>query len=115
MEICGVSFPFMQKLNMVNLNDIAVFVKVAQLKSFSRAAQAISMPVSTVSRAVSNLEEQLGVTLLQRTTRKLNPTIQGRDYYNQCNGPLSDLYDAECVLTQTQKKPEGALRITVPL
>lgn len=115
MEICGISFPFMQKLNMVNLNDIAVFVKVAQFKSFSRAALAMSMPVSTVSRAVSNLEEQLGVTLLQRTTRKLSLTGQGRDYYNQCNGPLSDLYDAESVLTQIQKNPEGTLRITVPV
>jgi DNA-binding transcriptional LysR family regulator len=46
------------------------------------------MPVSTVSRKVTALEERLGVTLLQRTTRKLNLTAQGRAYYNQCNEPL---------------------------
>lgn len=99
---------------MVDLNDIAIFVKVAQFKSFSRAAQAMSMPVSTVSRAVSNLEVQLGVTLLHRTTRKLSLTLQGNNYYNQCNKTLSDLFDAESILTQIQKNPEGTLKISAP-
>jgi DNA-binding transcriptional LysR family regulator len=62
---------------MVDLNDIAIFAKVAQLESFSRAARALGMPVSTVSRRVTVLEEQLGATLLQRTTRRLNLTPQG--------------------------------------
>jgi DNA-binding transcriptional LysR family regulator len=57
---------------MIDLNDIAIFAKVAQLESFSRAARALGMPVSTVSRRVTVLEEQLGATLLQRTTRRLN-------------------------------------------
>ena len=74
---------------MADLNDIAVFVKVAQLESFTRAARALGMPVSTVSRKVTSLEDQLGVTLLQRTTRKLSLTAQGRAYYNQCSEPLS--------------------------
>jgi DNA-binding transcriptional LysR family regulator len=100
---------------MVDLNDIAVFVRVAQFESFSRAAHALGMPVSTVSRKVSVLEAELGVTLLQRTTRKLALTSQGRDYLNQCNEPLNLLFDAERVLTQTQKEPEGALKISVPV
>jgi DNA-binding transcriptional LysR family regulator len=99
---------------MVDLNDIAVFVKVAQFESFSRAAHALGMPVSTVSRKVSALEDQLGVTLLQRTTRKLTLTTQGRAYNNQCSEPLSHLFDAEQVLTQTQRKPEGLLKVSVP-
>jgi len=53
---------------MADLNDIAVFVRVAQFESFSRAARALGMPVSTVSRRVTALEERFGVTLLQRTT-----------------------------------------------
>ena len=69
---------------MVDLNEIAVFVSVAQLGSFSKAAHALSMPVSTVSRRVADLERQLGVSLLQRTTRKLTLTAQGRDYFDQC-------------------------------
>jgi DNA-binding transcriptional LysR family regulator len=100
---------------MVDLNDIAVFVKVAQFESFSRAAHALGMPVSTVSRKVSALEAELGVTLLQRTTRKLALTSQGRDYFNQCSEPLNLLFDAERVLTQTQKAPEGSLKISVPV
>jgi len=100
---------------MADLNDIAIFVKVAQFESFSRAAHSMGMPVSTVSRKVSELEAELGVTLLQRTTRKLTLTSQGRDYFNQCSEPLNLLYDAERVLTQTQKKPEGSLKISVPV
>ena len=100
---------------MANLNDIAVFVKVAQFMSFSRAARALGMPVSTVSRKVASLENQLGVTLMQRTTRKLSLTAQGRAYYNQCSEPLSNLFDAESALTQTQKTPEGLLKISVPV
>src|SRR5271168_5451113 len=100
---------------MSDLNDIAVFVKVAKFGSFSRAARALSMPVSTVSRKVMSLEDQLGVTLMQRTTRKLSLTAQGRAYYDQCSEPLSRLVDAERVLTETQKQPEGLLRITAPV
>jgi len=100
---------------MADLNDIAVFVKVAQFGSFSRAAHSMGMPVSTVSRRVSELEADLGVTLLQRTTRKLTVTSQGRDYFNRCSEPLNLLSNAERVLTQTQKQPEGLLRISVPV
>lgn len=100
---------------MADLNDIAVFVKVAQLESFSRAAHALGMPVSTVSRKVSALEEQLGVTLLQRTTRKLNLTVEGRAYYHQCSEPLAQLDDAERVLVQSHRQPEGLLRVSVPV
>ena len=100
---------------MVDLNQIAVFVSVAQLGGFTRAARALAMPVSTVSRRVADLERQLGATLLQRTTRKLTLTTQGRDYFEQCSEPLGHLYDAERVLTRSQRQPEGILRISVPV
>src|ERR1700730_6919437 len=74
--------------DMAEINDIAVFARVAQFESFSRAAHALGMPVSTVSRKVTALEERLGVTLLQRTTRKVSLTAQGRAYYHQCREPL---------------------------
>src|SRR6266849_4394657 len=99
---------------MTDLNEIAVFVSVAQLGSFTGAARALSMPVSTVSRRIADLEQQLGVTLIQRTTRKLTLTTQGRDYFDQCSEPLAHLYDAERVLTHSQRQPESihvALRI----
>ncbi|MBY5782474.1 LysR family transcriptional regulator [Rhizobium leguminosarum] len=100
---------------MADLNDIAVFVKVAQYGSFSRAAHSLGMPVSTVSRKVTSLEEQLGVTLIQRTTRKLSLTAQGCAYYDRCSEPLAHLVDAEQALTETQRKPEGLLKISVPV
>ncbi|EJB07756.1 DNA-binding transcriptional LysR family regulator [Rhizobium sp. BK619] len=100
---------------MADLNDIAVFVTVARYGSFSRAAHSLGMPVSTVSRKVTSLEEQLGVTLLQRTTRKLSLTAQGSAYFDQCSEPLAHLIDAEQALTETQRKPEGLLKISVPV
>ena len=65
------------------------------------------------SRAVSPIPP--AVTLLQRTTRKLSLTAPGRAYFNQCSELLSHLFDAERVLTQTQKRPEGLLRISAPV
>jgi DNA-binding transcriptional LysR family regulator len=100
---------------MVDLNHVAVFVAVAQLGSFSKAARALAMPVSTVSRKVAELEGQLGVTLLQRTTRKLTLTTPGRAYLDECSEPLRHLHDAERVLTNTQRQPTGVLRVSVPV
>jgi DNA-binding transcriptional LysR family regulator len=73
------------------------------------------MPVSTASRKVSNLEKQLGIRLLQRTTRKLNLSTQGREFYEQCRQPLHHLYDAEHSLSKQQSSLQGLLRITVPV
>jgi DNA-binding transcriptional LysR family regulator len=100
---------------MADLDNIAIFVKVAQYESISRAARSLGMPISTVSRRLSVLESQLGASLLRRTTRRVSLTAQGREYFNQCQEPLSLLQEAEHVLTQAQKKPEGLLRITVPV
>jgi DNA-binding transcriptional LysR family regulator len=100
---------------MADLDNILIFVKVAQYESISRAARSLSMPISTVSRRLSVLESQLGVTLLRRTTRRVSLTAQGREYFNECQEPLSLLQEAERVLTETQKKPEGLLRVTVPV
>jgi len=71
------------------------------------------MPISTVSRPLSALEAELGVSLLRRTTRRVSLTPQGRDYFNECQEPLNLLQDAERVLTQTHRKPEGLLRISI--
>jgi DNA-binding transcriptional LysR family regulator len=100
---------------MADLDNILIFVKVAQFESISRAARSLGMPISTVSRRLSMLEAQLGVTLLRRTTRRLSLTAQGREYFDQCQEPLSLLQEAERVLTQGQRKPEGTLKISVPV
>jgi DNA-binding transcriptional LysR family regulator len=100
---------------MADLDNVLIFVKVAQYESISRAARSLGMPISTVSRRLSVLESQLGATLLRRTTRQVSLTAQGREYFNQCQEPLSLLQEAERVLTQVQKAPEGLLRISVPV
>lgn len=100
---------------MAELDNILIFVKVAQYGSISAAARSLGMPISTVSRRLSVLESDLGVSLLRRTTRQITLTAQGREYFNQCQEPLALLQDAERVLTETQKKPEGTLRVTVPV
>ena len=100
---------------MQHLDNFLVFMKVAEFESISKAARALDMPISTVSRRLSVLESDLGVSLVRRTTRKVILTSQGRDYFNQCIEPLTTLQEAEQVLTQTQKKPEGTLAISVPM
>ena len=100
---------------MADLDDILVFVKVAQFESITRAARSLGMPISTVSRRLSVLESALGVSLLRRTTRRVMLTAQGREYFSQCQEPLNLLQEAEQVLTQAHKRPEGLLRITVPV
>ena len=100
---------------MAALDNILIFVKVAQFESITRAARSLGMPLSTVSRRLSVLESELGVSLLRRTTRRVSLTAQGREYFNQCQEPLNLLQEAERILTQAQRKPEGLLRITLPV
>lgn len=100
---------------MRDLNEISVFARVAQQGSFSAAARSLGMPLSTVSRKVADLEEQLGVSLLQRTTRRLQLTRAGELYYRQCADLLQGFEDAESKITELHHQAEGKLRISVPL
>jgi DNA-binding transcriptional LysR family regulator len=100
---------------MQHLDNILVFVKVAEFESISKAARSLDMPISTVSRRLAALESDLGVSLVRRTTRRVILTSQGRDYFNQCIEPLSKLQEAEQVLAQSQKKLEGTLALSVPM
>jgi DNA-binding transcriptional LysR family regulator len=98
-----------------HLDNIAVFVKVAEFESISGAARALNMPISTVSRKVAALESELGVSLLRRTTRRILLTSQGGAYFNQCIEPLTRLQEADQLLAKTQKEAEGTLAISVPM
>ena len=76
---CGIYFPLVAKSPTVaDLDNILIFVKVAQFESISRAARSLGMPISTVSRRLSALELDLGVTLLRITSRGISVTAQGR-------------------------------------
>ena len=96
----------------MDLNDIVVFTKVVETKSFTGAADALGLPKSTVSRKLAQLEERLGVRLVQRTTRKLALTEIGEAYYERCARIVADVNSAEQLVTDMQATPRGRLRVT---
>jgi DNA-binding transcriptional LysR family regulator len=99
----------------VDLDGIAVFVKVVQAGSFSQAAKLLNMPNSTVSAKVAALEKRLGVTLLQRTTRRLHLTEAGAGYFRRCMTALEELHAAESELESERSETKGVLRLTAPV
>src|SRR5690348_16778849 len=96
----------------MDLNDIVVFTKVVETKSFTGAAEVLGLPKSTVSRKLAQLEERLGVRLVQRTTRKLALTEIGEAYYERCSRIVADIAQAEQIVTDMQSTPRGRLRVT---
>lgn len=98
----------------MDFNEVAIFIKVVQEGSFSKAAHSLGMPNSTVSAKISSLEKRLGVTLIQRTTRKLNITPAGNAYFKRCMLGLEEIKAAEAEIANIQGEPQGLLRITAP-
>ena len=96
---------------MDKFNDINIFVRSAQTKSFSVAARQLGMSPSAVSKAVMRLEENLGIRLMNRTTRKITLTDDGAAFYERCRQILGELEEAELELVQSQSIPTGTLRI----
>lgn len=92
--------------------QLKIFSRVARLKSFSGAARELSISQSQASRAVSELEEELGVTLLARTTRAVVPTEAGAEYLVRIEPVLDQLDDAEQSARQGELR--GILRIGMP-
>lgn len=99
----------------MDLNDVAVFEKVVSEGSLTAAANRLNQPKSSVSRSLSRLEADLGVRLLQRTTRKLHLTEAGQLFFDRTRRVLGELRDAEQAVTQLQEAPRGNLRMTMPV
>lgn len=95
-----------------SLDAVAVFVEVVRARSFTGAARALGLPKSTVSVRVTELEAQLGVTLLLRTTRRVEPTTAGEAYFAAAARSLADLQAAGLEASQAQTEPSGLLRVT---
>src|SRR5258705_8113747 len=89
------NFQKWQSNPMANLDDVLIFVKVAQFESISRGARSLGMPISTVSRRLSVLGNKLGMSPLTRTTRRVSLPAQGHEDINQCRGPPNPLDEAE--------------------
>ena len=96
------------------LTDVAVFVRVVELGSFTRAADALGVSKAVVSKYVSRLEQRLGARLLHRTTRRLTLTEPGAALYRRSLGALAELAEAENEVAQLTGAPRGVLRVSAP-
>ncbi|MFT0860408.1 LysR family transcriptional regulator [Ancylobacter sp. G4_0304] len=91
-----------------------IFSRVVECASFTRAADTLGVPRSSVSAAVQELEGRVGARLLHRTTRKVSPTQDGAAFYERCQRVIADVEDTENLFRQTAAQPSGRLRIDVP-
>jgi LysR family transcriptional regulator for bpeEF and oprC len=99
---------------MDKLRSIEAFVRVVELRSFTRAADALHLPKGTVTKLVQDIESQLGVKLLHRTTRRLSLTDDGAAYLEGAQRVLADLAELEGSVTRAVTRPSGRLRVDVP-
>ena len=99
----------------MDLNEIVIFIKVAQLGSFSAAGKFLDIPKSTVSTKISNLEKRLAANLIHRTTRKINLTTIGQQFYERCVTEIENIKNAEEEIANSKKSPSGKLVISAPV
>ncbi len=100
---------------MDKFQEMQSFVAVVDAGSFVRAADALDTSKAAVSRHVADLEQRLGVRLLNRTTRKLSLTDDGQTFYHQCIDIISALDDAESELSSRSAEASGLVRISAPV
>jgi DNA-binding transcriptional LysR family regulator len=98
----------------INLNRLAYFAAVVDAGSFTAAAERLGITKAVVSQQVARLEEEVGTTLLTRTTRKVQATEAGRVFHARCANILREAEDAFGELSQAASTPTGTLRITAP-
>ncbi|OYU91793.1 MAG: LysR family transcriptional regulator [Bradyrhizobiaceae bacterium PARB1] len=100
---------------MDKLGSLRAFVKVVELGSFSEAGRQLRLSRSAISKYVGELEESLGVQLLNRTTRHASPTESGQLYFERALTILADLDAADQAVAQAQSSPRGLLRVNAPM
>ena len=100
---------------MANLGDLHAFVSVARAGGFREAARATDASASGLSEAVRRLETQLGIRLLNRTTRSVSPTEAGQRLLERLSPALTEVQSALDVVNGFRDKPAGTLRLNVPI
>jgi DNA-binding transcriptional LysR family regulator len=98
----------------VDPNDLLIFARVAELGSFSRAAERLGLPKSTVSRRLANLEQQLGEKLLLRTTRRQTLTEFGLQLLDHARQVVAEVDAVSALRERRQATPSGRLRVSMP-
>jgi len=96
---------------MKDLNSLKAFVRVAQNLSFKEAAANLGLTPSAVSKTITRLESELGVVLLQRTTRSVGLTDDGQLFFKSCKQILGEIDQAENLLSRAASGPHGRLKI----
>lgn len=99
---------------MKDLNSVRIFLAVVEHASFTAAAKRLGLPKNTVSYKVSELEGELGVRLLNRTTRAVTTTPEGMELAERCGPSLETIMEAGAWIAHASKSPSGLLRIKVP-
>jgi DNA-binding transcriptional LysR family regulator len=100
---------------MPDLNDLGFFAAVVSNGGFSAASRSLGLPKSRISRRVAALESQLGVRLLERSTRRFKVTEVGQDVYRHARAALSEAEAIEEVVARRRAEPQGLVRISCPL
>ncbi|KAI3600815.1 Transcriptional regulator, LysR family [Cupriavidus necator H850] len=101
--------------SMQDLNDLSLFAQVVEHGSFSAASRASGVPKSRLSRRIAQLERDLGVQLLRRTTRQVRVTPLGESFYERCRAMLNEAKAAREVIEQAREQPGGTLRVSCPI
>lgn len=99
----------------MDLNRAATFVRVVEAGNFTRAAEGLGLPTSSVSRSVSKLEDDLGITLLERTTRRVSLTEAGRAFFERAREALAGLEEANSLALDAAQEAHGVVRLAVPI
>jgi DNA-binding transcriptional LysR family regulator len=97
-----------------DLNAMALFVHVIEYKSFTQASKRLGIPISTVSRKVSELEKNLGIRLIERSTRRLRLTETGEEYFQYCRRGLEEFEAGALMISNRQSEVAGTLRLSIP-
>jgi len=100
---------------MQDLNDLFYFSIVVEKNGFAAAGRALGIPKSRLSRRISQLEERLGVRLLQRSTRRFAVTDAGQRFYGHCQAVMAEAQAAEEAVAQLTSEPRGLVRVSCPV
>jgi DNA-binding transcriptional LysR family regulator len=98
----------------LDLNDVAAFVRVVERAGFAKAARELGVPTSTLSRAVARLEAATGTQLVYRNTRNTTPTSEGQTFYSAVAPAVLTLQHAARAADGNEREPRGRLRISAP-
>ncbi|MGI9480873.1 MAG: LysR family transcriptional regulator [Hyphomicrobiales bacterium] len=99
---------------MSDISNWAVFAKVVELKSLSAAGRELRLTAAVVSNRIAKMERQLGVRLLNRTTRRVNATEEGLIFYEHCLRILKEIEAIETTIGSRSDAPKGAITVTAP-